>query len=103
MSTDKDKIAAAWRQGIDYYSKLAAERADAGPGVQLACLVLTDYCIYQWSGDYGGPTPEMVQLAEDVVGDRLDSVIDGFMMGAAPATVHRRADVTSAAKGDQGS
>jgi hypothetical protein len=68
---------AAWRKGADHYSKLAA-RANAGAGVQLACLVLADYCVHQWSGDYGGPPLEMVLLAEGLVGERLDEVVAGL-------------------------
>jgi hypothetical protein len=83
VSTDRNKTAAAWRRGIDYYEELAAKRADEGSGVQLACLVLADYCVYAWSGDRGGPKLEMVQLAEDIIGSRLNEVIAGFMTEAA--------------------
>ena len=55
-----------WRQGADHYAKLAGEHTDAS--CQLACLILADYCVYQWSGDHGGPHQEMVQLAEKILG-----------------------------------
>jgi hypothetical protein len=67
-----DAHATAWRKLADYYSKLAAERADEGTGVQLACLVIADYCVHEWSGDYGGPTREMAALAENTIGESLD-------------------------------
>src|SRR5262249_44744421 len=65
----------AWRRGADHYKQLAARRADEGTSVQLACLVLADYCAHRWADDYGGPTLEMVLLAENTIGDRLDEVI----------------------------
>lgn len=65
----------AWRKLADYYKGLATERADEGTSVQLACLVLADYCLHQWVGDYGGPTPEMVALAENTAGEYLDEKI----------------------------
>jgi len=67
--------AASWRRGIDYYTNLAEERATEGAAIRLGCLVLASFCIHEWSGDCGGPTPDMVQLAEQIVGDCLDSVI----------------------------
>lgn len=67
--------AAAWRKLADYYNKLADERADEGTSVQLACLVLADYCVHEWSGDYGGPTRVMVALAENTAGESLDEKI----------------------------
>lgn len=65
----------AWRKGAEHYRKLADERADEGSSVQLACLVLADYCAHRWMGDHGGPTLEMIMLAENTVGDSLDEVV----------------------------
>lgn len=67
--------AAAWSKLADHFSKLAAERADEGTSIQLACLVLAQYCVFQWSGDGGGPTPEMVTLAENTAGAYLDEML----------------------------
>ncbi len=64
--------ATAWRKLADYYNKLAADRADEGTSIQLACLVIADFCVHEWSGDYGGPTREMVALAENTIGESLD-------------------------------
>ena len=69
----------AWGWGADYYKKLAADRADEGTSIQLACLVLADYCAHRWIGDAGGPTLEMVDLAENTVGDQIDEVIAAEM------------------------
>ncbi len=82
MTAEKIDTAEAWRRGADHYKKLATARADEGTSVQLACLVLADYCLHQWAGDYGGPTLEMVQLAESTVGDRLDEVVSALLSGA---------------------
>jgi hypothetical protein len=72
----------AWKLGASHYAKLAVERADEGTSIQLACLVLADYCMHQWSGDWGGPTLEMVALAENTVGDRLDEIVAALMKDA---------------------
>jgi hypothetical protein len=56
---------------IDYYARLSAERANEGPGVQLACLVLADWCTYVWSDDRGGPTSEQLALAERVLNETM--------------------------------
>ncbi len=61
-------------RGSNYFVMLAAKRAD-DPGFQLACSVLAEHCMYEWSGGYGGPSSEMVELAERVVGRSLDSVL----------------------------
>jgi hypothetical protein len=66
---------AAWRKLADYYKALAAERADEGTSVQLACLVLAEHCLYELMGDRGGPTDEMVALAENTAGEYLDEKI----------------------------
>jgi hypothetical protein len=59
----------------DHYRSLATERADEGASVQLGCLVLAEHCVHEWSTDLGGPTPEMVTLAEHVVGEYLDEMV----------------------------
>ena len=66
---------AAWGKAGEHYRKLAQEREDEGTGVQLACLVLADYCAHRWIGDCGGPTLEMIMLAENTVGDSVDEVV----------------------------
>lgn len=65
----------AWLRAADHYKKLARARADEGTGVELACLVLADYCIHRWTGDLGGPTEEMVALAENTAGVNLDDFV----------------------------
>lgn len=66
--------AAAWDKLAKYFNQLAAERADEGTGIQLACLVLAQYSVHEWSGDHGGPSREMVALAENTVGACLDEL-----------------------------
>ena len=70
-----EQLREAWHKGADRYRKLAADRADEGTSIQLACLVLAEYCAHRWSGNYGGPTLEMVYLAENTIGERLDEVV----------------------------
>jgi hypothetical protein len=65
----------AWCKLADYFKRLVTERADEGTSVQLACLVLAEYCVHQWMGDRSGPTPEMVALAENTAGEYLDEKI----------------------------
>lgn len=65
----------AWSNTADYYRKRAQGCSDEGAGVQLACIVLADYCAHRWAEDHGGPTLEMIMLAEEAVGDRLDEVV----------------------------
>ena len=65
----------AWRRLADYYKRLAADRADEGTSVQLACLVLAEHCVHEWSTDPGGPTPEMVALAENTTDSYLDELL----------------------------
>ena len=84
MSADKitdDKLTAdklmAWARGSSHYAKLAETRADAS--WKLACLVFERFCEHECSGDYGGPSEEMIQLSENILGVSLDSVIDGLM------------------------
>ena len=66
----------AWRKIADHYTTLAATRAGKEPGVQLACLVLAEYCAHLWAGSSGGPTLAMVALAEHIIGvpELLDAV-----------------------------
>lgn len=64
----------AWRKIAEHYQKLATARSSEGPGVQLACLVLADYCASLWTGSRG-PSLAMVALAEHLVGDRVDEVV----------------------------
>ena len=66
----------AWHTIAEHYKKLSTERASEGPGVQLACLVLAEHCVHLWTGSGGGPSRAMVALAERVVGDRVDDVVD---------------------------
>jgi len=70
-----DSRAKAWSKLANYYKSLAAERAAEGTSVQLACLVLANYCALECSGDYGGPSLEMVALAENTAGESLDEKI----------------------------
>jgi hypothetical protein len=77
---DHDEYCAAcWKKLFEklaeHYRSLATERADEGASVQLGCLVLAERCAHEWSTDLGGPTPEMVTLAEHVVGEYLDEMI----------------------------
>jgi hypothetical protein len=37
--------------------------------------VIAEYCAHRWSGNYGGPTLEMVALAENTIGERLDEAV----------------------------
>jgi len=67
-----------WRRGADHFAKLAGESTD--PSSQLACLVLADYCMYNDHGERGGPTPEMIQLAESILGVSLDNIISGLAL-----------------------
>ena len=77
-----EKLQAAWHKLADYYRRLAADRADEGTGIQLACLVLAEYCVFEWSGDHGGPTLEMATLAENTVGESLTEKIDAELAKA---------------------
>jgi len=64
----------AWRAIAEHYHKLAAKRSGEGPSVQLACLVLAEYCAALWTGSRG-PSLAMVALAEHIVGDRVDEIV----------------------------
>lgn len=79
-----EQLREAWHRGAEHYRELATTRAAEGPSVQLACLVLAQYCVFEESGDYGGPTPEMVALAESVVGEGLDAVVATLEKAATP-------------------
>ena len=65
----------AWRKIAEHYKRLSTERKAEGPGVQLACLVLAEYCAHLWAGNSSGPSLAMVALAERIVGDRVDEVV----------------------------
>lgn len=78
-----------WRRGADHYAKRAGEHTD--PSSQLACLILADYCVYEWSGDRGGPTQEMIQLAENILGASLDKTISGLLTDNTPVPPASRA------------
>jgi hypothetical protein len=65
-----------WKRGTDHFAKLARECTD--PSSQLACFTLADYCMYEDYGERGGPTPEMIQLAESILGVYLDNTISGI-------------------------
>lgn len=77
-----EQLREAWHKGADRYLQLATERVVEGNGVQLACLVLAEYCAHRWSGNYGGPTLEMVLLAEKIIGERLDEVVGAELVKA---------------------
>lgn len=65
----------AWRAIADHFKHAATRRQSEGPAVQLACLVLAEYCDHLWAGSDGGPTLAMLALAEHLVGDRVDDVV----------------------------
>lgn len=69
------RVTKAWLRLADHYRNLAVERADEGSSVQLGCLVLAEHCVHEWSTDRGGPTDEMVALAENTVGEYLDEML----------------------------
>lgn len=64
----------AWRNIAEHYHKLAAQRSSESPSIQLACLVLAEYCASLWTGSRG-PSLAMVVLAEHVLGERVDEVV----------------------------
>jgi hypothetical protein len=78
VSIDQDQYRDACKRASAWYAERSAKSLD-NPGIQLACLVLANHCIYEWSGDYGGPPLEVVQLAESISGTCLKSVIDGLV------------------------
>ena len=71
MSSTKE----AWGTIAARYRQLHSERAAEGPGVQLACLVLAEYCAHLWAGTQGGPSLALVALAEHVLGVHVDDVV----------------------------
>jgi hypothetical protein len=91
MKTD-DEIK-AWTRGANHYARLAG--GHPAPSSQLACLILADYCVYEWSGDRGGTTQEMIRLAESILGVSLDKTISSLMTGDAGASCEREAPVTA--------
>lgn len=65
----------AWGAIAERYRQLQSERAAEGPGVQLACLVLAEYCAHLWAGTHGGPSLALVAIAETVLGVHIDEVV----------------------------
>jgi len=57
----------AWVVLGETYAKRADDTVDHA--LALAWLVLAEHCMYQWSGDRGGPTDPMVRLAEQLTGE----------------------------------
>ena len=64
----------AWSNIAEHYHKLAQKRKDEDPSVQLACLVLADYCEALWTGERG-PSLAMVAIAEHLIGEDGDGVV----------------------------
>ena len=64
----------AWSNIVEHYQKLAQKRKDEGPSVQLACLVLADYCEALWTGQRG-PSLAMVAIAENLIGEDVDGAV----------------------------
>ncbi len=60
---------AACAEGANVVNRIAP--ASANLGEQLALLVLAEVCRYEWSGDYGGPTIEMRDIAERILGETI--------------------------------
>jgi hypothetical protein len=65
----------AWGAIAARYRQLQSERASEGPGVQLACLVIAEYCAHLWAGTQGGPSLACVAVAEHVLGIHIDEVV----------------------------
>lgn len=66
----------AWIHGAQHFKKLADDRADEGTSIQLACLVLAEHCTHEsFQDERGGPTPQMVALAENTIGVQVDEVV----------------------------
>lgn len=76
MNTTHDQYRAACRLEQQRCTELAAKSLD-NPGLQLAYLVLADYCLYEGSDERGGPSMEEVQLAEKITGICLDKWLEG--------------------------
>ena len=64
----------AWNNIAAHYQQLALKRKDEGPSIQLACLVLADYCEALWTGK-PGPSLAMVAIAEQLVGGDVDGTV----------------------------
>ena len=64
--------AAALRKTADHYRARAQRSTEAG--VQLACLVLANYCTTRLEGS-DGPTLEMIMTAEAVLGQSLNDAV----------------------------
>jgi hypothetical protein len=59
----------------EHYQKLAARSGSEGHAVQLARLVLAEYCVHLWTGDHGGPSLAMVAIAEHILNERVDETV----------------------------
>ena len=66
--------ARVWSNIAAHYQQLALKRKDEGPSIQLACLVLADYCEALWTGERG-PSLAMVAIAEDLIGGDVDGIV----------------------------
>lgn len=80
------KMSEAWRALAERFRKLAEMRADEGTSIQLAYLVLAQHCTRQCSDNDGGPTMEMVALAEITAGENLQDEFTKKAMGVAETT-----------------
>lgn len=69
----------AWNAIAIYYQQLAITRSSEGPAVQLACLVLADYCAALWAGN-DGPSLAMVALAEHILGTQIDDIVTAQLL-----------------------
>ena len=64
----------AWSNIAAHYQKLALKRKDEGPSIELACLVLADFCEALWTGERG-PSLAMVAIAEHLIGGDADGLV----------------------------
>ena len=85
----------AWQRIATHYQVLMTERAAEGPAIQLACLVLAEYCTALWNGEEPGPSLAMVALAEHALGDRVDEVVAAEMTRLAQHTADARKEALS--------
>ena len=76
-----DDLRTGWHRAAEHFKKLMTDRDDEGTSIQLACLVLAECCAHRWSNNLGGPTLEMVALAENTLGVRIDTVVAKLMRG----------------------
>jgi hypothetical protein len=80
----------AWRAIAERYRQLSATRESEGLGVQLACLVLAEYCAHLWVGSSSGPSRAMVAITEHIVGDRVDEIVAAELAKIAEQRKHDR-------------